>query len=180
STIGGGGSGVGAGASFMGLRAAGRRFCIIADCSGSMSGVKLDYVKEEILETVSSLPREAQFQVIFFQSQALPFPQSGWRHPKRDFNALSEWLKTVGPAGGTNPLPAFEIAMKYTPRPDAVFFMTDGLFDAKDVGEVKKLNDLSEPRVKVHAISFMDRSAEPLMRQIAAESGGEYRHVQAF
>ncbi|TWT39649.1 vWA domain-containing protein [Blastopirellula retiformator] len=180
STVGGGGSGVGAGASFMGLRAAGRRFCIIADCSGSMSGAKLDYVKEEILETVGSLPRDAQFQVVFFQSQAVPFPQTGWRHPKRDFNALSEWLKTVGPQGGTNPEPAFEIAMGYSQRPDAIFFMTDGMFDANVVDQVRRLNSQGNAKVKIHAISFMDRTAEPLMRKIAGDSGGEYRHVQAF
>ena len=52
STLSGGGGSLGQGASFMGLHAEGNRFCIIADCSGSMEGPKLDFLKEEVLDVM--------------------------------------------------------------------------------------------------------------------------------
>lgn len=178
--IGGGGGSVGAGTTFMGVRAEGSRICIIADCSGSMSGPKLEYVKEEILEAVRSMPREAEFQVIFFQSQAVPYNQPGWRNPKRDLDNLKRWLVTVNSQGGTMPLTAFEEAFQLTPPPDAIFFMTDGLFEADVVPGVKAMNLGGSSKAKIHTISFLDKSAEVYMRQIANDSGGSYRHVSAF
>lgn len=179
-TIGGGGGAVGVGTTFMGVRAEGSRICIIADGSGSMSGAKFEFLKEEILESVRSMSRESEFQVIFFNTQAVPYNQRGWRNPHRDLDNLKRWLNTVSAQGGTMPLPAFEEAFKLTPPPDAIFFMTDGLFEADVVPGVKALNVGGSRRAKIHTISFLDRSAEPLMRQIANDSGGTYRHVSAF
>ncbi|MHC2068759.1 vWA domain-containing protein [Bremerella sp. T1] len=179
-TIGGGGGSVGAGTTFMGVRAEGSRICIIADCSGSMSGAKLDYVKEEILEAIRSMSRESEFQIVFFNSQAVPYNMRGWRNPKRDLDNVKRWLNTVSAQGGTMPLPAFEESFKLTPPPDAIFFMTDGLFEPDVVQGVKRLNIGGSGKSKIHAISFIDKAAEPLMRQIANDSGGSYRHVSAF
>ncbi|MGY8769235.1 MAG: VWA domain-containing protein [Pirellulales bacterium] len=181
STVGGGGGSLAAGASFMGVEAEGSRFCIIADCSGSMSGQKLEFVKQEILETLSSMKREASFQIVFFHSTDLPYPEKGWRSPIRDRQRVTAWLRDdVQAAGGTIPLPAFEVALKFSPRPDAIFFMTDGLFGADLVNQVKQLNTTGGRRVTIHTISFMDKSSEQMMRQIAEDSGGKYRHVSAF
>ncbi|GAA4430482.1 vWA domain-containing protein [Bremerella cremea] len=180
STIGGGGGAVGAGTTFMGVRAEGSRICIIADCSGSMEGAKLDYVKEEILEAVRSMSRESEFQIVFFNSQSVPYNMRGWRNPKRDLENVKRWLDTVSAQGGTMPVSAFEEAFKLAPAPDAIFFMTDGLFDDDVVGRVKALNVGGSNKSKIHAISFLDKQAAPLMRQIANDSGGSYRHVSAF
>ncbi|MBI1249484.1 VWA domain-containing protein [bacterium] len=179
-TIGGGGGSVGAGTTFMGVRAEGSRICIIADCSGSMNGPKLEYVKEEILEAIRSMSRESEFQIVFFNSQAVPYNMRGWRNPKRDIDNVKRWLNTVMAQGGTMPLSAFQEAFKLTPPPDAIFFMTDGLFEADVVPGVKALNVGGSRKTKIHAISFLDKSSEPLMRQIATDSGGTYRHVSAF
>lgn len=178
-SLGGGGGGGGSGASFMGLSATGSRFCIIADRSGSMAGPKLEYVKTEILETLTTMGRRGRFQLIFFNDRALPFPESGWRNPTKDRSAVEDWLKTVSSGGGTSPVPAFRQAFLLEPRPDAIFFMTDGLFPAQAVQQIANLNQ-SGKRVTIHTISFMDRSSEALMKQIANDSGGKYRHVSGF
>ncbi|PQO32445.1 VWA domain-containing protein [Bremerella cremea] len=179
-TIGGGGGAVGAGTTFMGVRAEGSRICIIADCSGSMDGAKLDFVKEEILEAVRSMSRESEFQIIFFNSQAVPYTQKGWRNPKRDLESVKKWLNTVHAQGGTMPLSAFQEAFRLMPTPDAIFFMTDGLFEPDVPPQVKAMNIGGSSKAKIHAISFLDKSAEQFMRQIATDSGGTYRHVSAF
>jgi hypothetical protein len=180
SALSGGGGSLGQGASFMGLHAKGTRFCIIADCSGSMEGPKLQHVKEEVLETLSTMSTRARFQLIFFNSRAIPFPESGWRHPRRDRAEVASWLQTLSAGGGTNPTPAFREAFQLSPPPDAIFFMTDGLFEDQVVGEVAVLNQRSGRKVQINTISFMDTSSEQLMRAIAQNSGGRYRHVAGF
>jgi hypothetical protein len=180
SALSGGGGALGQGASFMGLHAKGTRFCIIADRSGSMEGPKLDYLKEEILETLTTMRSRGRFQLILFHSRATPYPHAGWRHPRRDRSDVASWLDTVNAGGGTNPTPAFELALDLEPRPDAIFFMTDGQFPNEVVDEVAQLNRQGGRRVPIHTISFMDTSSEPLMRKIASDSGGRYRHVSGF
>jgi hypothetical protein len=176
----GGGGALGQGASFMGLHAKGTRFCIIADCSGSMEGPPLKFLKDEVLETVNSMSTQARFQVFFFSSRAIPYPHLGWRHPRRDQTELANWLQGVQAGGGTYPTPAFELAFQLSPPPDVIFFMTDGLFTERAVDEIARLNRQSGRGAQIHTISFMDTSSETLMRRIASDSGGRYRHVAGF
>jgi hypothetical protein len=180
SALSGGGGAVGEGASFMGVHAKGSRFCIIADRSGSMDGPKLAHVKEEILETLSTMGRQGRFQLIFFNSNELSYPQPGWRHPRRERVEVASWLQGVNAEGGTYPTPAFNEAFKLSPPPDAIFFMTDGQFPDQVVTEIDNLNRSRGRRVVIHTISFMDTSSGPLMQRIAAASGGKYRHVSGF
>lgn len=180
SALAGGGGALGEGASFMGLHAKGTRFCIIADRSGSMEGPKLAFVKEEILETLTTMGSRGRFQLIFFNTRELPYRQAGWRHPRKDRADVAAWLQTVSAGGGTYPTPAFRVAFALSPRPDAIFFMTDGQFPENVVDEVANLNRGGGKKVQIHTISFMDTSAETLMRRIASDSGGRYRHVSGF
>ncbi len=176
----GGSSGsLGEGVSFMGVKAYGNRICVIADASGSMSGQKLEHVKAEILETISSLRGPQRFQLIFFSSRATKFPHDGWRHPKADQGKLVAFLDQTSAGGGTNPTPAFQQAFELSPPPDIIYFMTDGLFGYTVPDEVNKLNT-KRPKVQIHAISFVDQSSESLMRKIAEDSGGTYNHVPGF
>lgn len=180
STIGGGGGAVGAGTTFMGVRAEGSRICIIADCSGSMEGAPLEYLKEEVLEAVRSMSRESEFQIVFFHSQAVPYNQKGWRNPKRDLENVKRWLNTIHAQGGTMPASAFDEAFKLLPPPDAIFFMTDGMFEPDVPARIKALNIGGSGKAKIHAISFLSKESEKDMRKIANDSGGTYRHVSAF
>jgi hypothetical protein len=180
SALAGGGGALGEGASFMGVHAKGSRFCIIADNSGSMDGQKLQHVKSEIHYTLATMSSRARFQLIFFHNVAQPYPEPGWRHPRRDRTEVSEWLQRVSAGGGTNPTPAFEAAFRLSPPPDVIFFMTDGLFREEAVQEIRDLNRSSVKKVTIHTISFMDTSSEALMKRIASDSGGKYRHVPGF
>ena len=79
--------------------------------------------------------------------------------------------------GGHEPLPAFEAAFtRLRPRPDAIFFMTDGLFRPEVADVIPTLNAGRKP-VPIHSISLVDRGAEALLRKIADDSEGTYRHV---
>jgi hypothetical protein len=174
-------TGTGAGspgkATFMGVEAMGRRFLIIADRSGSMAGPKFDRLVAELTQTVKGLKPGARFYVILYNQEALPYPDMRWLSGRRDTTNFLQWLAGVGPAGNTNPLSAFQVAFsRLRPRPDAIFFMTDGLFSPLVADEIPALNVGHKP-VPIHSISFVDRSSEAWLRKIADDSKGTYRHV---
>lgn len=179
--VAGGGSGAGK-FEFLDGRVRGHAqwLCIVADRSGSMEGEKLEYVKQEILETLTKLKPSQRFQLVFFNQKALPYPKPGWLRPDRERDDLAAWLHQVDAGGGTEPTPAFEAAFKLRPRPDVIVFLTDGLFEDHVVGDVARLNAAGERRTKVFTVSFLDNSAEAMLRQIAQQSGAKYRHVSGF
>jgi len=179
--VAGGGSGAGKFEFLDGrVRGHAKWLCIVADRSGSMEGEKLEYVKQEILETLTKLKPSQRFQLVFYNQKALPYPKSGWLRPDRERGELADWLHQVGASGGTEPTPAFEAAFKLRPRPDVIVFLTDGLFEDYVVGDVARLNAHGERRTKVFTVSFLDNSAEAMLRQIAQQSGAKYRHVSGF
>lgn len=164
-------------ATFMGVQAQGRRFCIIADRSGSMFGTKFEFLRQEILATLDGMRSHTRVQIILFNTRALAFPDAQWLSPREKRDAIEVWLSGVVADGDTYPTPAFKSAFALQPLPDAIFFMTDGQFDPRVVQQVLRLNTEAQRKVPIHTITFVDRSAEPMMRKIAADSGGKYRHV---
>ena len=116
-------------------------FLIIADSSGSMEGTKFERVVAEITATVKGLKSGAKFYVIFYDDSATPYPETRWLSGRRDIASLEHWMAGLDPGGLTNPLPAFQIAFtRVHPRPDAIFFMTDGLFGPAVAGVIPALN----------------------------------------
>lgn len=161
---------------FMGVEGEGNRFLIIADRSDSMTGAKFEYLKAEILKTLGDLRPGTRFFLILYNNTAEPMPGNHWVSGRSQAAQAARWIRSARSFGGTEPLPAFQIAFQMNPRPDTIFFMTDGLFSNNVPGEVAQLNS-GKPKVVIHTISFIERAAEPMLRQIAEQSGGKYRHV---
>ncbi len=173
----GGGSRVDGQATFMGIQAQGERFCIVADRSGSMFGPKFEFLKAQILQTVAGMSPNARLQIVFFSERSLPYPKGEWLHPGKERLAIETWLRGVAADGDTYPRPALNHAFALDPPPDTIFFMTDGQFDPQTVYQLRRLQRVAQRRVKIHTITFVDRSSEDMMRLIAAENGGTYRHI---
>ena len=175
------GAGTGGGsASFFGAEATGTRFAYIVDVSGSMAvGGKLQTLQAELARSIEGLTEAADFLVVTYSSGAMPLEgrsewvdadERGKRFARRAIGALEA-------SGGTNPSPAFTLAFAMKPRPDAVYFMTDGEFSEEVAGEIAMLN--AELKAPIHCIAFVSRESEALMRRIAHESGGSYTFVPA-
>jgi hypothetical protein len=178
---------------FLNTTAKGQRFCIIADNSGSMTGEPMEFVKRELVKTLGGLKPESQFYVMFFNSQTEPMPFDGWLNGKpEDVKKVSNWIREKKADGGTEPQPAFVRAFELDPRPDVIFFMTDGLIPFNVPDAVAEMN-AGKPRVTIHTIMFTSdqpnplgafmpaitaddlQTAERLLRKIADDSGGTYR-----
>jgi len=173
-------SGSGGAASFFGIESSGNRFAYIVDVSISMQGQRIDALKRELTRSIVGLRSQSQFTVILYSSDAYQLGPEGWRSTndgsKRQAGSEIEKIQV---RGATVPMPAFDIVFEMQPRPDAIYFMTDGDFSNAEAvaGEIARLNRSSGRLVPIHCITFMEREAEEVMKLIAKQSGGSYTHV---
>lgn len=181
--LGGSGSGGGA-ASFFGVEARGTRFAYIVDVSGSMDigvGVgelkRIDVLKSELAKSLQALLENAYFFVSLFSTDAKAL--GGKAEWVGATDAGKAWAKRTVPLiiaeGATEPINAFKMVLRLRPKPDAIYFMTDGEFLVDYVKEIAKLN--AEWRIPIHCITFVSREGEAAMKEIAKQSGGTYNHV---
>lgn len=175
----GGGSGGGGGAKFFGVEARGSRFAYIVDVSGSMAGPKLDALKQELANSIDGLVSNSSFVVLLYNSGATPMGgRTRWTEGSdRNKRTAMGQIERISASGATNPSPAFEDVFGMRPRPDAIYFMTDGLFNAEVAQTVARLNATGERPTPVHCISFVSRESETLLRRIAEDSDGSYTHI---
>ncbi|MBL8763702.1 MAG: hypothetical protein JNM07_05485 [Phycisphaerae bacterium] len=181
----GGGTGLGAGgagggAKFFGVEARGSRFAYLVDVSGSMQHEgKIEALREELLTSVRAMLETTSFFVVFFETDPTPITESmRWLVANADGKRrASSRINDVAARGGTNPGPGFQILFGLRPRPDAIYFMTDGEFDPQVADQVERLNNAGPKKIPVHCICFVSRESEELMRRIATASGGTYTYV---
>jgi len=173
------GGAAGASASFFGVEAQGRRFAFIVDVSGSMHGARIERLRDELVTAIDGLSEGAQFAIFFFASDSVPLGGRVRWISANDRNRA--WarreIRSVPARGGTMPLPSFQEAFSLRPRPDAIYFMTDGIFHATVVPHVSELNESGDSLVPIHCIAFMNEGARDLLGIIARESGGSYTHI---
>ncbi len=173
-----GGSGGGGGASFFGVEVQGNRFAYIVDVSGSMDGPRLAGLREELNQSLAGLLETSEFVVIQFSDEARIIGETkGWQQAS---TAVKRTMKTqiglLASTGGTNPLPGFEIVFQLRPRPDAIYFMTDGDFADQSADEILRL--WSGSKIPVHTICFGSRDGEERMKRIAKQTRGSYTFVK--
>ncbi len=177
---GAGGSG-GGGATFFGVAARGNRFCYIVDISGSMADRdKLRELKRQLINSLDKLPQGAQFLIYFFSSESRVLGgRERWIEANgRNKESAENEIRALLANGGTNPGPAFISALSIKPRPDAIYFMTDGMFDVEIVPRIARMNRTGRT-IPIHCIGFGERGSEALMRSIAQDSSGTYTFVEA-
>lgn len=180
---GGGGKG-GGGASFMGSRSKGRegRICIICDRSGSMGGAKMEFTKTKLMDTLRKMRPGTKFFVVFFDDVPEAQPGGKWLTAPQDVSKLGPWTESIFARGSTEPGPAFKLAFSVKPRPDIIFFMTDGVFNPEYIEAIKKMNTpgATGKKTTINTIALLDRAGERLLKQIAEENLGTYTYVRNF
>lgn len=176
----GGAGGGGGGASFFGVEASGNRFVFIVDVSGSMEyGGKIDELRRQLTRSITNLLETSEFWVIGFSDGPQPM---GGKTDWSDGSATSKrtalrQVEVLATGGGTEPRGAFQMAFSIRPRPDAIYFMTDGEFDPNIPAELAVMN--RSLHIPIHTICFATEASEALMKKIATESKGTYRFVKA-
>ncbi|MFG0286041.1 MAG: hypothetical protein ACF8R7_16610 [Phycisphaerales bacterium JB039] len=170
--------GAGGGANFFGIEATGSRFAYIVDRSGSMSvSGKIEALRAELARSLANLSETSSFFVALYSNGAVPLGgEAKWTDAtERGKVWVRREVAAFDVGGGTEPGPAFQLVFSLKPRPDAIYFMTDGLFAEEVAVEIEKLNRRFD--IPIHCITFGSNEAEALMRYIARRSGGTYTHV---
>lgn len=177
------GGGGGGAASFFGVEARGTRFAYIVDVSGSMEKLpgeergRIQVLQLELAKSLGALSENASYVVILYNDQTYPLGgEVKWTDASDAAKRRSrEQIEQLQAAGGTEPVPAFQAIFRMRPRPDAIYFMTDGEFSEVYREQIRMLN--GGFRIPIHCISFVSRAGELTMQGIAKDSGGTYTYV---
>jgi Mg-chelatase subunit ChlD len=158
--------------SFFGVRAKGKTFIYVVDCSGSMGlGERLFRAKSEIRRAVSAMRYPQKFYVIFYNDRALDMPGGiPIDSDARSVARLSQWFRTIDPDGETDPRDAMTQAIGL--RPDAIFLLSDGEFPDGSVEHILRKNH--SVKIPIHCIDLAGGDGALGLTQIAKSSGGEY------
>ncbi len=164
---------------FFGVSGYGQVFVYVVDCSGSMSDDgKFERARYELLQSLEQLSEDQRYYVIFYNHNAFPMEaKEPVAATPKEFEKTRRWIDLAVPSGRTAPLEALIQALSF--KPDAVYFLSDGLFDPQTVNQLRVRNRRGrKQQIPIHTIAFVNHEAEGQMRAIAHNSGGEYRFVQ--
>jgi von Willebrand factor type A domain len=178
---GGAGRGIGPGTQFFGAREHAHSFAYVIDCSGSMAARNsLEVAKRELLASLSQLPPDAQFAIIFYNLQArmLTDPQGrrGLMAATTSNKArVHAQLSTISPDGGTDHMSALRAALGL--KPEVIFFLTDAdLMTNSDVNEI--LAEVAATRIQ--AVEFgrgTTLGQQTPLGRLATTTGGSYLYI---
>ncbi len=172
------GTGNGIGAEFFGIGGTGSTFVYVIDCSGSMLDMnKFKRAKSELMRSIRNLKSSQKFYVLLYSDGTYPMDAS---EPvpaiAEHIDRTEEWLNSVHPDGGTNPLPALLYALSL--KPNAIYFLSDGKFDLSVAVELRIRNRSKRKQIPIHTIAFFNRETEGLMKMISRNSGAQYQFVK--
>ena len=190
-----GGAEAGTRSSFFGQGGNAHHIVFVIDRSGSMLDT-FDYVRQEMLMSISRLRPPQDFHVILFASdkqldKRIDAPAVLENPPKKLVPAeyeqkekVAEFLTTVVPEGHTNPIPAlrraFAVLKQANARPGKlIYLLTDGEFPDNEavLRAIREANPGSKVFINTYLYDFRAPTAVSVMKQIADESGGLYRYV---
>lgn len=156
--------------SFYGLRAKGRFFIFVVDCSGSMADdARLVRAKAELRRSINALRYPQRFQVIFYNDEAFALPSAPQAADLKGKKATFDAFSVIDAEGRTDPRGAMRRALGM--KPDAVFLLSDGEYPE---GCAEFIAQVNPTRVPIHCIDLSGGAAGLDLRRIARESGGQY------
>lgn len=174
--LGGGGGG---GASFFGVEAIGNRFAYIVDVSASMDEFRMNALRRELHKSVEGLLETSQFMIVKYSTNSgIIGPVNGWQEASPNVKRqMKTAIDALVPEDNTLPVPGFTIVFAHRPRPDAIYFMTDGDFSDDDAEAIIAM--YRTYKSPVHCICLGFQGGEPRMKKIARATKGTYTFVRA-
>ena len=160
---------------FFGIKSKAANVGFVVDCSGSMSGARLERTKLELLRSVLDLHPRQLYYVAFFDDVAYPmFDTQKTPILAKPVNKVRtyKWMKSVMGGGGTNPQPGLELVA--TMNPQAVFLLSDGVFAPLPE---PLYDEFKQKSIRVNTIAMEDESGKQELAGIAARTQGKYRFV---
>ncbi|CAN5646995.1 hypothetical protein BH23PLA1_BH23PLA1_10760 [soil metagenome] len=181
---GGQGRGLGAGAEFFGARDRASSFVYVIDRSNSMTNRNsMEIAKGELWASLSRLPADAEFGIVFYNERATPFTNAQGQArmmpaTQENKSRVQARLQQVQADGGTNHIEALRAG--FAMKPEVIFFLTDA--DDMNDREAERLARESGP-IRIQAIEFgigPDSGLTVPLRALAQTTGGSYRYIDVM
>ena len=171
-----GGFGGGPGTMFGGSRRA-KSIVFLIDRSGSMSGYRLEMVKEQLLIAIAKLNETQSYEVIFYSNSAYRLLGSRRRGlfaaTPDNLTTVKRKLEQIRATGGNNEAFGFKVALAM--KPELILFLTDGQFSI-DVNRV--ILEPNKAQTRINTVLIDSTAAHPVMQEIATKTGGYFRTVK--
>ncbi len=171
---------------------------------------KFDLMKQELDDSIRKLPEGTQYQILFFSAFAWPHDEikAGDNEPewknyrwnirkgddnpkipkfkyrdgtKENIKESRELLKNLEPTFGTNWGPPVLMALDIRPKPDVIFFMTDGTTgDPKGwIEMINQANRKGGKRATIHTTAMMEPDAAEDLNDLAEKNNGDFTIINA-
>lgn len=171
--------------SVFGLSGSGYKFVYVFDRSGSMGGSArspLAVAKAELLNSLESLDRTHQFQIIFYNDQPAMFDLSGRGvglvFGDEQGKALArQFVEGITAHGGTRHEEALSLALRL--QPDVIFFLTDADHPVLTPLQLERITRRNHGTA-INTIEFgigPGGNRENFLTQLARQNGGQYVYV---
>jgi Ca-activated chloride channel family protein len=136
--------------------------------------------KQEVIASLRRMPDQTLFQIILFNRSVEMIPPGSTTGllPATNENKrkAADFLKSIEPEGGTQPVPALKRALAL--KPQVIFFLSDG-GDWTD-RQVQEVTTINRGHTVIHVVdlegSGRDQAKGPL-QILASRNQGEYRAV---
>jgi Ca-activated chloride channel family protein len=151
----------------------------VLDRSGSMDGARLEAAKRALVAALHTLTPKDSFEIIAFDNRlshfsSVPMPASG-----ENISRAMQFLDRIQAEGGTEALPALEIACRARVAPGrvrTVLFLTDG--DVANDEELLALSRRLDPATRLFAIGIGVAPSASLLSRLARLCGGTHLHLE--
>ncbi len=204
-TLGGSGMPMKGTTQFMGQKGEGERIAFVIDYSKSMKKLQLDVMKYELYSAIQKIGETGLVSILFFSGPVWRPDQDaedatkrwtgsngeGWRVKDGEEGANPQWflpnrnnlaaiqrmIYTTPTTYGTDWYPPMKLALETNPRPDVIFFMTDGSSPRGSIDRTLEMIDQIPPgsvQINTVALGLSEDKADPL-KQIAEKTGGHFR-----
>mgnify|MGYP001578146185 CR=1 FL=1 len=156
----------------------------VLDFSGSMDGERVDILKRELASCLKSLNSEVSYSVINFSDTGWFLgKQKGWvRATTQNVKKTIKSLENQYVGGGTEWKSGFKIAFSLNPRPEVIYFMTDGETNSDMTDEVDSITHQNQSHFypsRIHTTALVQKGlSQPLIR-LAAKNEGQFTWVNA-
>ncbi|MGI8978913.1 MAG: vWA domain-containing protein [Pirellulaceae bacterium] len=166
-----------------GVQGEGNRFVYVFDRSGSMEGAPLAAAKQQLIDSLESLDKVHQFQIIFYNQQPRLMQLTPGQQPSMEFagdagkKKAESFIGSILADGGTRHMEALEMALRL--KPDVIFFLTDAddpKLSSTELDRIRRLNS----GTSINAIEFGSGSASGgpnFLKSLAEQNHGNYGYV---
>ena len=179
--------------SFFGTKAYGDEFVYVVDMSTSM-GASSQYGQSrfrvacgELLRSIRNLSPNQKFCVFMFSYRTrVMFDSQPSMISATNANKqrIARWINQLGLGAGTDPRYGTMMALRL--KPDAIFLLSDGEFNGRDMNThgirgnppiERLLEKYRKDAVPIHTIAFEDMLNRKRLRRIATGTDGTHRFV---